>query len=80
MRSRWRSSVRLFAILRERAGARPARARAARAGATVADALAAAGREPGLDELLGAMPVRVALNREYVELETPQSRRATSWR
>jgi len=57
--------VRLFAILRERAG-RDRLALSLPEGATVADALEAAGREPGLGEILAAMPVRVAVNREYV--------------
>ena len=58
--------VRLFAILRERAGREALRLELPD-GATVADALAAAAREPGLDEVLGAMPVRAALNRTYVD-------------
>ena len=62
--------VRLFAILRERAGTERLSLELP-AGATVGDAIAAAGREPGLDELIGAMPVRAALNREYVGIETP---------
>ncbi len=57
--------LRLFAVLRERAG-RERLALELPEPATVADALAAAGREPGLTEILAAMPVRVALNREYV--------------
>src|SRR5829696_486137 len=57
--------VRLFAILRERAGTGSLRLELAD-GATVADALAAAAREPGLGETLARMPVRAALNREYV--------------
>ena len=62
--------VRLFAILRERAG-REALSLELPDGATVADALAAAAREPGLDEVLGAMPVRAALNRTYVDDDAP---------
>lgn len=58
--------VRLFAILRERAGADTVTVELAD-GATVADALAAAGKQPGLEGLIGRMPVRVALNREYVD-------------
>jgi molybdenum cofactor biosynthesis protein MoaC/molybdopterin converting factor subunit 1 len=58
--------VRLFAILRERAG-RDALRLELPDGATVADALAAAAREPGLEAVLGAMPVRAALNRAYVD-------------
>ena len=44
-------------------------------GASVTDALAAAGREPGLGEILARMPVRAAVNREYVGDETKLSRR-----
>jgi molybdopterin synthase catalytic subunit len=58
--------VRLFAMLRERAGVDTVTLDLAD-GATVADALAAAGEQPGLEEVLRRMPVRVALNREYVE-------------
>jgi molybdopterin synthase catalytic subunit len=58
--------VRLFAVLRERAGRETLSLELAD-GATVADALAAAAREPGLGEVLAAMPVRAALNREYVD-------------
>ena len=64
--------VRLFATLRERAG-RDRIALDLSEGATVADALAAAAQEPGLDEVLATMPVRVALNREYVADTTPIS-------
>jgi molybdenum cofactor biosynthesis protein MoaC/molybdopterin converting factor subunit 1 len=60
--------VRLFAVFRERAG-RDRLALELPDGATVADALAAAAREPGLGEILAAMPVRVAVNREYVQPE-----------
>jgi molybdenum cofactor biosynthesis protein MoaC/molybdopterin converting factor subunit 1 len=58
--------VRLFAILRERAGTGSLRVELAD-GATVADALAAAAaRAPGLEETLARVPIRAALNREYV--------------
>ena len=57
--------VRLFAVLRERAGA-DRLVLELPDGSTVADALAAAGREPGLVDVLDRMPVRAALNREYV--------------
>jgi molybdenum cofactor biosynthesis protein MoaC len=57
--------LRLFAVFRERAG-RATLSLELEEGATVADAIAAAGREPGLAEILGRMPVRAALNREYV--------------
>lgn len=55
-------SVKLFAMLRERAGADSVEVEL-REGATVADLLAE------LSELIGAMPVRVAVNREYSEGE-----------
>ncbi|MDX6583563.1 MAG: MoaE-MoaD fusion protein [Solirubrobacterales bacterium] len=57
--------LRLFAIFRERAG-RDRLVLELPEGATVADALEAAAREPGLGELLPKMPARVAVNREYV--------------
>jgi molybdopterin synthase catalytic subunit len=56
--------VRLFAVLRERAG-RDAVEVELPEGATVADALAELARRPPLDELLERMPVRMAVNREY---------------
>ncbi|MQA74669.1 MAG: hypothetical protein GEU88_10070, partial [Solirubrobacterales bacterium] len=62
--------VRLFAILRERAGTGTLRLELTE-GATVADALAAAARAPGLGETLSRMPVRAALNREYVADDAP---------
>ena len=62
--------VRLFAILRERAGTDSLRLELGE-GATVADALAAAAREPGLGDLIGRMPVRAALNREYADVDHP---------
>lgn len=58
--------LRLFAVLRERAGRQSLSLELAE-GATVADAIVAAAREPGLDEILEKMPVRAALNREYVD-------------
>jgi molybdenum cofactor biosynthesis protein MoaC/molybdopterin converting factor subunit 1 len=57
--------VRLFAMLREAAG-RDSLDLEVPEGATVADALTALAREPGLSELLGRLPVRAARNREYV--------------
>jgi molybdenum cofactor biosynthesis protein MoaC/molybdopterin converting factor subunit 1 len=58
--------VRLFAMLRERAG-RDSFELELPEGATVGDAMALLGREPGLSELLGRLPVRAARNREYVD-------------
>jgi molybdenum cofactor biosynthesis protein MoaC/molybdopterin converting factor subunit 1 len=62
--------LRLFAMLRERAG-RERIVLELPDEATVADALAAAAREPGLDGLLPALPVRVAVNREYAPDDAP---------
>ena len=58
--------LRLFAILRERAGTDRLSVELAD-GATVDDALAAAGERAELSELIERMPIRVALNREYVK-------------
>jgi MoaE-MoaD fusion protein len=60
-------TVRLFAILRERAGTDTVEIELAQ-GATAADALEALKSTPGL-ELLERMPVRLAVNREYAEPE-----------
>jgi MoaE-MoaD fusion protein len=59
-----RISVRLFAILRERAG-RSAFDLELPDGATVGDALERLREEPGLDEPLERIRVAVAVNREY---------------
>jgi molybdenum cofactor biosynthesis protein MoaC/molybdopterin converting factor subunit 1 len=67
-----RVEVRLFAMLRERAG-RDRLELELPEGATVADALDAAGREGGLADVLAAMPVRVAVNREYAANDAPVS-------
>lgn len=61
--------VRLFAILRERAG-RDAVEVELPEGATVAEALAALARLPGLAEPIERMPVRMAVNREYADAGT----------
>lgn len=61
--------VRLFAILRERAG-RDSMELELPDGATVADALRALAREPELGELLAHMPLGTAVNREYAGLHT----------
>jgi len=61
--------IRLFAILRERAGRDAVELRLS-SGATVADALEAlAGLEP-LGELLERLPIRMAVNRDYATAET----------
>jgi len=65
-------TVRLFAILRERAG-RDSVEVELDDGATVADALAVLGREPGLADVIERMPVRMAVNRDYAEAGTPLS-------
>ena len=62
-------AVRLFAVLRERAGRGrielelPDRA-------TVADALAALAELPELGGLLGRLPVQLAVNRDYASMQT----------
>lgn len=61
--------VRLFAVLRERAGQDSLEIEVAE-GATVADALCAlAAASAPLDEALGAMPVVMAVNRTYADEE-----------
>lgn len=62
--------VRLFAILRERAGSESLEIELAE-GATAADALERLAESEPLAELLERMPVRLAVNREYADLETP---------
>jgi molybdopterin converting factor subunit 1 len=65
--------VRLFAVLREGAG-RDSLEIELDAGATVADALRALGKESEpLAEALGAMPVVMAVNRSYVDEEATLS-------
>jgi molybdenum cofactor biosynthesis protein MoaC/molybdopterin converting factor subunit 1 len=58
--------VRLFAVFRERAG-RDRLALELPEGASVAEAIQALGRRPELEQLIARMPVRAALNREYVD-------------
>jgi molybdopterin synthase catalytic subunit/molybdopterin converting factor small subunit len=58
-------TVRLFAMLRERAGADSVEIELPE-GATAADALEALRSMPGLDEL-DRLPLRLAVNREYAE-------------
>jgi molybdopterin converting factor subunit 1 len=57
-------SVRLFAILRERAGRDSVEIELPE-GATVGDAFARLAETPGLAELVERMPLRMAVNREY---------------
>jgi molybdopterin converting factor subunit 1 len=61
-------TVRLFAVLRERAGSRlqlqlPD-------DATVADAMSALAKEPALSGLLERLPVQMAVNHDYASLQT----------
>jgi molybdopterin synthase catalytic subunit/molybdopterin converting factor small subunit len=62
--------VRLFAILRERAGRESIEVELAD-GATVASALAALSEHAALSGVLDRMPVRMAVNRAYASPETP---------
>jgi molybdopterin synthase catalytic subunit len=61
--------VRLFAILRERAGRGEVEVELAE-GATVAEAIEAVGSLPGLGDVVGRLPVRMAVNRDYATAET----------
>jgi molybdopterin synthase catalytic subunit/molybdopterin converting factor small subunit len=65
-----RLSVRLFAVLRERAGAEEVEIVLGE-GATVGDALAALRIDPRLGGVLERMPARLAVNREYALPDTP---------
>ena len=61
--------VLLFAMLRQRAGTGSLELDLPD-GATAADALAVLGRQDGLAEVIGRLPIRVAVNREYVSEST----------
>ena len=61
--------VRLFAILRERAGREEVELELGE-GATVAEAIAAVGELPGLGDVVGRLPVRMAVNRDYADEAT----------
>jgi molybdopterin synthase catalytic subunit len=63
-------SVRLFSILRERAGCERVELELAEQ-ATVADALAALARLPSLTDVLARLPVQLAVNRDYASTDTP---------
>jgi molybdopterin synthase catalytic subunit len=65
-------TVRLFAILRERAGRDSIELRLSD-DATVADALRALSETPGLADPLARLTVRMAVNREYADADTPLS-------
>jgi MoaD family protein len=58
--------VRLFAMLRERAG-KGSLELELEEGATVEDALAAVGRQHGFEDLIARMPVTMAVNRDYAD-------------
>jgi molybdopterin converting factor subunit 1 len=58
--------VRLFAMLRERAGKGSVEVELDE-GATVEDALAAVGRQHDLEDLIARMPVTMAVNRDYAD-------------
>lgn len=62
-------SVRLFALLRERAGSGTIELELAD-GATVTDALRQLGEAGPLAELLPRLPVRMAVNRDYADPDT----------
>jgi molybdopterin synthase catalytic subunit/molybdopterin converting factor small subunit len=64
--------VRLFAVLRQRAG-REFVDLEVEEGATVADALDALAQDPGLAGILERIPVRMAVNRDYAVPETELS-------
>ena len=63
-------TVRLFAMLRERAGADSVEIELSE-GATVADAIKALGRDPGIGDLAARLPLRIAVNREYAADSAP---------
>lgn len=62
-------SVRLFAMMRERAGTAMLELELD-GGARVADALSALSQQPALEEMIRRVPVRLAVNREYAAPET----------
>jgi molybdopterin converting factor subunit 1 len=61
--------VRLFAMLRERAGAAQVEIELPE-GATVQDAVEAVGRQHGLSDTIARMPVVMAVNREYASADS----------
>ena len=62
--------VRLFAVLRERAGSDSVTVEVPD-GATVRDAVAAVARTPGLGDVLSRVSVVMAVNREYADDDAP---------
>ena len=67
-------TVRLFAVLRERAGTDSIQVELDES-ATVAEALAKLSTRPELGELLERMPVRMAVNRDYADPGHPAGSR-----
>ena len=67
--------IRLFAQLRERAGAELDRRRAARTARRSPTRCASSPQGPPLGELLARLPVRMAVNRELAEREHDAARR-----
>ncbi len=65
-----RVTVRLFAMLRERAGSDSVEIELEE-GATVADAIVALGEDPGVGDLASRLPLRIAVNREYAADDAP---------
>jgi molybdopterin synthase catalytic subunit len=61
--------VRLFAILRERAGSEAIDLEMP-TGSTVAEAMTALGREPGLEGVIGRIDLATAVNRDYADAGT----------
>ncbi len=65
-----RVTVRLFAMLRERAGADSVELELAES-ATVADAITALGQDPKVGDLAARLPLRIAVNQEYAAADAP---------
>jgi molybdopterin converting factor subunit 1 len=65
-------TVRLFAVFRERVGSDSIEVEVDD-GATVAEALERLAERPELTDLLERMPVRMAVNRDYADSDTPLS-------
>jgi len=65
-----RITVRLFAMLRERASADSVEIELDE-GATVADAIQALGEDPSVGALASRLPLRIAINREYASNDAP---------
>jgi len=63
-------TIRLFAMLRERAGQGSLRLELGE-GATVHDAIAAVGQRADLRQLVADLPLVMAVNRAYAAAETP---------